>query len=119
MAPKHFDFDDGLGMFSAAQKFVDAHRGALAVADAINNEAWTEHAVSTGEDAGGGGHQGLRIHRDQPAGREFHLIFAREEVEARRLPDRHDDGVALDLALAVVEEGGIEALVLIEDPLRL
>ena len=35
------------------------------------------------------------------------------------MPDRHDDGVALDLRVTVVEEGGIKALVLIEDPFRL
>src|SRR5581483_621251 len=38
------------------------------------------------------------------------------EIEPRRLPDRHDDGVAFDLGLAVIVESRIEAFVLIEDP---
>ena len=56
MPPEHFDFDDRLRMFSAAQKFVDAHRRTLAIADAIDYEARTEHAISAGENARSGGH---------------------------------------------------------------
>ena len=56
----------GFGMFPAAQEFVNTHRRAFAVADGINNEARTEHAISAGENAGSRGHQCLRIHRNQP-----------------------------------------------------
>src|SRR6476660_6866440 len=105
-------------MLATAQKFVDADGCAFAVANAIDDEARSKYTVTTGEDSRSGGHQGLRIHGNQSARGNLDFIFGSEEVETRRLADRHDDGVALDLALAVFIERGIEAFVLIKHPLR-
>ena len=88
----------GSGCLPPAEVFIDSDRRALAVADAINDQAWAEDAIAAGEDSGGRSHQRLRIDGDQAARRQLNLVFWREEVETRRLPDRHDDGVALDLA---------------------
>src|SRR6266567_7549864 len=104
-------------MFSAAKKFVNPYGRALAIADAVNNEAGTEYTVSAGKNAGSRRHQGLRINRDQAARGKLNLVFRREKVETRGLADRHNDGVALDLGFAVFVERGIEAFILIEDPL--
>ena len=107
----------GSGCLLPRKIFVDAHGCAFAVADTVDNQARSEHAIATGENSRSRRHQGLRIHRDQAARRDFNLVFWSEEVETRRLSDRHDDRVALDLGLTVLVESGIEALVLIEYPL--
>src|SRR5208282_5039600 len=103
-------------MFIFAEVFVDSDRGAFAIAYAVDNQAWAEDAIAAGEDSSSRSHQRFWIDGDQAAGREFDLIFEREEVEARGLADGHDDGVALDLAFAALEERRIEAFVLIENP---
>ena len=51
MPLQHFDFDDRIGMFVLAKKFVDSHSRAFAIADAVDNQTWSEDAVATGEDS--------------------------------------------------------------------
>jgi hypothetical protein len=96
-------FDDRLGMRSAAQKLVNPHRRALAVAHAVNDQPRPKHAIAAGEDPRRRRHQRMRIHIDQPARRNFHAIVRPQEIEVRGLADRHDDRVALDLRLAVLD----------------
>ena len=43
----------------SAQVFVDTNGCALAVADAVNDEARAESAIATGKDSRSGGHQGF------------------------------------------------------------
>src|SRR5438270_1358174 len=104
-------------MLATAQVLVNAHGCAFAVANTVDDQTWPKYAVASGEDSRSRRHKRLRIDRNQSTRRNVYLVFGREEVETRRLADRHDDGVALDLALAVLVERGIEALVLIENPL--
>ncbi len=56
MTLEDFDFDDRLGMFAAAQKFVDADGGALAVGHAVDDQARPEDAVATAKDSVRRGH---------------------------------------------------------------
>ena len=51
-----FHLDDWLRMFSAAQIFINADRRALAVADAIDDEARSENAVAAGKNSRGRSH---------------------------------------------------------------
>src|ERR1700756_5507246 len=106
-------------MLPTTQILIDSDRRPFTVADAVNNQSGPEHTITAGEDSGCGCHERLRIHRDQSARRDFHLVIRREEIETWRLSDGHDDGVALDLAFAILEKCRIETLVLIEDPLGL
>src|SRR5579871_5232111 len=105
-------------MLSTAQLFVNPHGCAFAVTNTVNNQSRSEDAIAACKDARSRGHQSLRIHCDQSARRNLDLVFGSKEVKPRRLADGHDDGVALDLALAVFVERRIEAAVLIKDPLR-
>ena len=109
----------GVGVLGSAQELIDAHRGALAVGDAVDDEPRAEDAVAAGEYTGRGGHQRLRIHGDQAARRNFDAIFGTEELKIGRLPDGHDDGVAVETGFAVLVEGGTEAAIGIEDRLGL
>src|SRR5437899_10781106 len=104
-------------MLMPAQEFVNGHGRTLAAGHAVDDQTWTEDAVAASEDAVCGGHQGLRIHSDQAAGRDFDAILGLQEIKLGRLTNGHDDSVAVQLSLAALVEGRIEALVLIEDPL--
>src|SRR5215470_14245781 len=106
-------------MLPTAQILIDSNCGPFTVADTVNNQSGPEHAITASEDSGCRGHERLRIHRNQAARRNLYFVLRGKEVQTRRLPDRHDDGVALDLALAALVERRIEAPVLIEDPLGL
>ena len=119
VALEDFDFDHGLGMLAATQKLINAHRGALAVGDAVDDQPRAEDAIATAKDPVRRGHQGLRVHRDQSARRQFDAVFRFEEVQLRRLADRHNNGVALQLRFTALVKRRIETLILIEDPFRL
>ena len=116
MSLQEFYFDDRLRMFPAAQVFIDPDRRSFAVSDTINDEARSEDAIATRENSRRRSHQRLRIHCDQSARGEFDLVFRCEEVQAWRLADGHDDGVASNLGFAVFVECRIEALVLDQRP---
>ncbi len=83
---KQFDFDDGLRVLTTSQIFVNAHRRAFAVADAVDDETRSEHAVATGEDAGGRRHQRLRVDGDQTAWRQLDFVFRRRKSRRGACP---------------------------------
>ena len=98
------DLDQWLRVFAAAEVFVDADGGALAVGHAVDNQPRAKDAIAAGKDARRRGHQVFAIDGDQPAGRDLHAVFRAQEFEVGRLADGHDDGVAVELSLAAVVE---------------
>ena len=115
VAVHDLDFDDGVGVFGAAEELVDADCGALAVGDTIDDEARAKDAVATSKDAWRGGHEGFGVDGNEAARGDLDAVVGGDEVELGGLADGHDDGVAVEDRLGVVEEGGVEAAVFVED----
>src|SRR5438445_5733065 len=114
-----FHFDDRLRVLVTAQVFVDADGCTLAVGHTVDNQARSEHAITTGEDARSRCHKRLRVYRNQAAWGDFDAIFRLQEVQAWRLADGHDDGVAFYLRLTVLKKRRVETLIPVEYPLGL
>ena len=110
----------GSGCLRAAQIFVNPDGGALAVADAVDDQPRAKHAIAAGENPGRGGHQRMRIHIDQAA---------RAKSARHRRGAGNRDPAACPMAMMTVShsiwvslfsiEGGVEAAVLVENRLRL
>ena len=118
-AVQYLHFNLRLRMLLSAKVLIDAHGRSLAVANAVDDEAWSERTIAAGEDPGRRGHQRVAIYTYQPAWRNQHPIFRPYELQIRSLADRENDGVAVELGIAILVEGWIETAVLVEDVLGL
>src|SRR5215471_7786591 len=96
MMRQNFDLDRSVVWPGSAKVSVDASRDALAVSDAVDDQAWAEDTVAARKHARRRSHQAFGIGHDQSPRADLHTIFRGQKIEPRGLADGKDHGVALD-----------------------
>src|SRR5581483_9567181 len=116
MTVQHLDFNERVGMFLPAQKFINPNGGTLAVGNAVNDQARAKNAIATGEDAGHRSHEVVAIYFDQSTGGNTDLALRSQKVEIGRLPDGKNDRVTFEELFAASLKFWIEPAVFVEYP---